>query len=304
MAYLKQMFPLHRNVPFSFLGFFSVYLAASAALSGGRCAIEPKSLAGALSMALFMLLLRVMDEFKDFEVDSRLFRDRPLVTGVVKKHDLAALAYCILAALLLLNIFMNKTIVIAFLITLVYCSLMFKFFFWPKIKTSLILALITHNPSAFLLQVYAMSFVLSDTVWRNRVPDLLLMCAMFWLPWTIWEVGRKIRAPEDENEYETYSNNFGPRGASAIVLSMIGIVLILAVALLSRLDLGIYALATGGIVLGPAAVAASVKIAGFIRKSVSQRSNFRPVLEKFMVALHVAFSAAVIIGRGIVLGKT
>jgi 4-hydroxybenzoate polyprenyltransferase len=253
-------------------------------------------------MALFLLLLRVMDEFKDFEIDSRLFRDRPLVTGIVKKRDLAMLGCLILAALVLLNIFMNRTIVAAFLVTLVYCLLMFKFFFWPKIKTSLILALITHNPLAFLLQIYALSFVVSDAVWRNHVPEMLVMCGMFWLPWTAWEIGRKIRVPEDENEYETYSKNLGPRGASAIVLSLVAIDLTLAVVFLFRLHLGMLAIAIGGIPVSAVAVAAAAKMARFMWRPVSESSNFRPVLETFMVTLHAASVAAVLAGRGVDLG--
>jgi len=63
------------------------------------------SYSGLVSVPLFMLLLRVMDELKDYETDKRLFKNRPLVTGVVLLQDVKLLMYGIMVLLIGLNIF-------------------------------------------------------------------------------------------------------------------------------------------------------------------------------------------------------
>ena len=92
------------------------------------------------------------------------------------------------------------------------------FFQKHKIAKSLPLALVTHNPVQIFINLYIVSF----TVIKYQLPffDLTNMLALLTLyfPALIWEVSRKIKAPEEETEYVTYSKLFGYKKAVNFVL--------------------------------------------------------------------------------------
>src|SRR5690606_31060082 len=81
---------------------------------------------------------------------------------------------------------------------------------------SLLLALVTHNPVAFLIQLYGICLFSAATGHAPLQPLHLALAVLFWLPVLTWELSRKIRAPEAETAYDTYSRIFGPRGAAAL----------------------------------------------------------------------------------------
>lgn len=221
--YLQTMFPVHRLIPV-FLISFAVTLCTATRVNGQVLQFHPRLAAGALSFMFFGMLLRVMDEFKDYEIDQRLFPDRPLVTGMVNHHDLSVLGWSTVLALFLLNIWQGPLIFGTFLLCFGYTLLMFKFFFWHKVRESLVYALVTHNPVMLLFQCYIIAYHIQLSSGPVDYVRLLLVAVLFWLPWLTWELARKIRAPESEDEYETYSQVFGYRRACSIVIGLVLII--------------------------------------------------------------------------------
>ena len=55
---------------------------------------------------------------------------------------------------------------------------------------------------------------LAELDWRST----LVFTLMLWMPFLAWELSRKIRAPEEEDAYVTYSRLLGVTGAVAAVL--------------------------------------------------------------------------------------
>ena len=161
----------------------------------------------------FLFWLRIADDFKDYELDCRLFKERPLPSGRVTKKDLGIFITILIAITLVLNfIYMNNFLFCVLLYT--YGSFMAVWFFQKhKIAKSLPLALVTHNPVQIFINLYIVSF----TVIKYQLPffDLTNMLALLTLyfPALIWEVSRKIKAPEEETEYVTYSKLFGYKNA-------------------------------------------------------------------------------------------
>ena len=49
-----------------------------------------QEIVGCITIFTFLLSLRIADDFKDYKTDIKLFPDRPLPSGRVKKTDLAA----------------------------------------------------------------------------------------------------------------------------------------------------------------------------------------------------------------------
>lgn len=57
----------------------------------------------------FLFWLRIADDFKDYELDCRLFKERPLPSGRVTKKDLGIFITILIAITLVLNfIYMNN----------------------------------------------------------------------------------------------------------------------------------------------------------------------------------------------------
>ena len=171
-----------------------------------------------VSIFVAELWLRIADDFKDYELDCRLFAHRPLPSGRVRKKDLAVFVSALITVTVLLNLFFMNNFGF-FLFLYIYGTLMSLWFFSKKkIQKSLPLALVTHNPVQMIMNVYIISF----TCFKYGLP--LFTWVNFLAAWTlyfpalIWEISRKIRAPEDETEYVTYSSLFGYRKPVRFIL--------------------------------------------------------------------------------------
>lgn len=209
MTYLSVMYPLGERLLVGLIVFFEIYFITLLNHGVTAFSVGVQEFVGAFTIFSFLMWLRVADDFKDYELDCRLFADRPLPSGQVSKQDLRILMWIMIPGTLLLNlVFMPNFPFCLFLYT--YGSLMAVWFFQKhKIQPSLPMALFTHNPVQIIMNVYILSFA----VIKYAIPafDWVNLLAVFTLyfPALIWEVTRKIRAPQDETEYTTYSKLFG-----------------------------------------------------------------------------------------------
>lgn len=224
--YFKEMYPLDQRFGLAVIVFLEIYFILL--LNKGIYAfhIGIQEFVGAFTIFVFLMILRITDDFKDYETDRRLFPERALPSGRVKKQDLAvALAFVVIVSIILNVLFMNNLYWFFFLY--IYGTLMSLWFFKKdKIQNSLPLALVTHNPVMMVLNLYTLSFVcykykLSMVSW-----ECFLLAFTMYFPSLIWEISRKIRAPKEETEYVTYSKLFGYKRVTRFVqiLTLIDIV--------------------------------------------------------------------------------
>ena len=212
--YFKEMYPI---IPRLFLGFLlSMEIYFIVLLNQGVTDINFGIQEIILGFTVFSFLcwLRIADDFKDYELDCRLFAHRPLPSGRVTKKDLKVFVSILIAFTLLINLILMNNFIFC-LILYTYGSLMAVWFFQKhKIQTSLPKALVTHNPVQMIMNIYIISFVIIK--YGLEVFTLHNAMAIFTLyfPALIWEVTRKIRAPKDETEYVTYSKLFGYKKAT------------------------------------------------------------------------------------------
>lgn len=207
--YFREMYPI---IPRLFLGaliFSEIYFIVLLNSGITDFSISIQEFICAFTVFSFLCWLRIADDFKDYELDCKLFPDRPLPSGRVTKKDLRIFVIILIAVTLALNlIFMNNFVFCLILYS--YGTLMALWFFQKhKIQKSLPMALITHNPVQMILNIYIISFTvikydIPAISWPNTMAALTL-----YFPALIWEVSRKIRAPKDETEYVTYSKLFG-----------------------------------------------------------------------------------------------
>lgn len=303
-VYLNRTFPPLVTGPYFMLYAAACYLGVEALCGQGPVRVGWQIAAGAVSTYLFGLLLRTSDDIKDTAADQELaaagdarYQDRPAVTGEVHMEDLVWFRNRLTAALVLLNLpFAGTWAFPVFLATYLMCWLSARWFFWPRISRSLLLALITHNPLLLLLLLYVLSIHGATHGVSGLRFEVVYLLLGLWLPWTAWETSRKIRVPEDETAYETYSQIF-KRAAPLVPATCV---------LVSCASLVAYAQAAHLHWAFPAALAAAaaIPVSACLRFRVrpSRRNAvLRPYVDLYTAAANLGVLIAVIACRGIVI---
>jgi hypothetical protein len=221
LIYLNEMYPIT-----SFLGSFLTTITLQhlmLKLNNQPINFSLTLVLSSISVVLFSLLIRVMDEFKDLPDDLINFPNRPLPSGRVLKKDLHVLGWFTVVTSLSLSFYVSLDSGIAALVVLFYSFLMLKWFWMEnKIRNSLPLALVTHHPIVILHFAYlAVSLYSVNGLqdFSTVVPALLLA-----LLFTNWEISRKTRYPEDETNYTTYSKIWGMKVPLIISISFLVII--------------------------------------------------------------------------------
>ena len=142
--YFKEMYPIPSRFLLGLVVFCEIYfiILLNNGITSFNLGIQ--EIVGGYTVFAFLMWLRVADDFKDYESDKKLFKERPLPRGAVTKKDLIIITTIVEVLAIILNIvFMNN--LSFFIILYVYGFLMSKWFFQKsKIQPSLPLALRIH----------------------------------------------------------------------------------------------------------------------------------------------------------------
>lgn len=216
--YFKEMFPLLPRLLLGFIVFGEVHFLILLNYKVFKIHIGIQELIAAYTIFAFYMWLRIADDFKDYELDRRLFAHRPLPSGRVEKRDLIIISVFVQSLAVILNLlYMNNFLF--FILLYGYGFLMSKWFFHKsKIQPNLFLALITHNPVQMMVNLYTVSFTCIKYGLQPFTWITFLTLWTLYFPSLIWEISRKIRAPEEETEYVTYSKLFGYKKVTRFVM--------------------------------------------------------------------------------------
>jgi len=221
-CYLQEMYPLAQRLPLALIIGAAVVLFTQSALAEPHPALLLPLAVSSAAVFLLLLLLRLMDELKDVEIDRALFRERPLPSGRVRESDIRISMTAVAAAFVALHLLLPVTLLSAIPL-LGYTFLMYRYFFVPGLlRGNLFLNLATHNPVIPLIVLHCMIVTAAAADLPLAALDwnmLLRGALMLWMPMFAWEIARKIRAPEDENAYVTYSRLLGRHGAVALAFA-------------------------------------------------------------------------------------
>lgn len=286
--YFKEMYPIIPRLLLGIIVFGEIYFIVLLNNSVTEFKINYQEFIGGFTVFSFLLWLRIADDFKDYELDCRLFSSRPLPSGRVKKRDLGIFVGILIAVTVALNaVFMNN--IWFFLFLYVYGTLMSLWFFSrKKIQKSLPLALVTHNPVQMIMNVYIISFTCIKYGLSAWTLTNFLAAWTLYFPALIWEVSRKIRAPKDETEYVTYSKLFGYKKSTVFVLVLTWVDILTNVLLvwnLNKISVAALLLNTGWMTL---------KFAQFIKdptrfKIVDKVERYTYIQETMMLITVAAF---------------
>jgi len=225
-VYQKERFPIFAHGPLVIVFCLAVLLFS--ALQGVDSTVPSiTQIAGAVISALIMFFqLRVADEFKDFEIDTRYRPHRPVPRGLVSLPELARLAYIGAAIQFAIAISIDVGLVPILFGVWLYAGLMTKEFFVPEwLQRRPAIYLVSHMLIMPLIAFYVSAFEwLCDC---SSMPNGLgWLLALAFSCGLVLELGRKINIPEKERTgVESYSALWGTGVAIALwVLSVIAAV--------------------------------------------------------------------------------
>ena len=213
-VYQRERFPvLAHGLLIAAFSFSAVFF--SALLRGQTTVPAPASVVVAFVTAfLFFLQLRIADEFKDFEEDSRYRPYRPVPRGLVSLRELGALGALAALVQLGLALWLKPALALLLGLTWTYLALMSKEFFVGEwLKKRHVLYMVSHMAIIPLVDFYATACDWLPA--EGAAPrGLFWFVAASYFNGIVIETGRKIRAPADEEHgVNTYSALWGRRNA-------------------------------------------------------------------------------------------
>lgn len=240
LAWAAERFPLVNGVLCLAL-YAAALLNGRAASAQGPLALSWLDVGGFFAAYSFLLMLRVFDEHKDFELDSKNFPQRVLQRGLITLTHLKVAGGLAIAVQLLVSLGMDRgvgPVTQRCLLTLGWSSLMAKeFFIGEWLSKRLILYAISHMavmPIALLwmAQMGAGGAALPDSAYH-----LALLSALSGFS---FEIGRKTWAPDKERPtVDSYSKILGVRGAvGVLILLSLGLTALLYYMLPSPYSIG------------------------------------------------------------------
>jgi hypothetical protein len=211
IIYQRERFPLAAHGPL--VAAFSASAVCYSSLLRGRDVFPaPAALAVAfVTSLLFFLQLRIADEFKDFEDDSRFRPYRAVPRGLVTLPELARIGIAAAIIQLLLAVLLDPTIVWILLVAWIYLALMTREFFVAHwLKRHPVLYMTSHMMILPLVDLYATACDWWVAGLRQPPRGLLWFLVVSYFNGMVVEIGRKIRVPADEEHgVDTYSALWG-----------------------------------------------------------------------------------------------
>lgn len=153
-------------------------------------------------------LIRLIDEFKDFEIDKEHRPYLPLHRGLVSKTELKVLIGILAVVQAVVMIFFIPFLWPFYLIMMGYLFLMsFEFFISEKIEKLPIIYATSHMVIIMLVDLFASTGDWYINEGETHLGLYVLLGASFFNGLVV-EFGRKIKAPENE-EFNSYTKKFG-----------------------------------------------------------------------------------------------
>lgn len=229
--YQRERFPIFFHSPVILA--FSLSAVSYSALLRGATALPgwKPCLVAFVNSFLTFLELRLADEFKDFEEDSKYRPYRPVPSGLIKLRELAWVWVACIAAQLLLALWLAPRLVPLLVVTWIYLGLMSKEFFVRRwLKARPITYMLSHMAIMPIVDLYTTSCDWVPLGYRRPPHGLFWFLAVSYCNGVVLEIGRKIRTPVDEEMgVETYSFLWGRKRAVIVWLLVMTLTASLAV---------------------------------------------------------------------------
>jgi len=221
-VYQRERFPVFAHAPIILA--FSLSAVAYSSMLRGTTSLPgwKPCLVAFLNSLLSFFQLRIADEFKDFEEDSKYRPYRPVPRGLMKLRELARVWAGCMAAQLLLSLWLVPWLSVLLLCTWIYLGLMTREFFVRRwLKARPVIYMVSHMAIMPLIDLYATACDWAPMGRMSPPPGLMWFLMVSLFNGMVVEIGRKIRVPQDEETgVETYSFLWGQRRAVTVWLTI------------------------------------------------------------------------------------
>ena len=249
LAWAEERFPF-AHTPLYLVFYLAALLYGRSVVTHDRVWLAAGDLPGLAGVWSFFLLLRVLDEHKDYALDTRNHPQRALQRGVITLQHLkiaGAIAVGVMVAVSLAKDRGLGPAMFFWAVLMVWTALMAREFFCGDwLQRHLVLYASTH------LLVLPLAVIWISTFGTDRVllaPRVMAVALFALLTGAALEVVRKTRGPEEERTgVDSYTKALGPRGAPFAVGGLLTAATVLEVVLVLHLDPGV---AGGALVLIP-----------------------------------------------------
>ena len=293
--YQRERFPLAGHgvlvaaISLSAVGF-------SALLRGEAALPQPWQLVVAfVTVLLFFLQLRIFDEHKDYDEDARFRPYRAVPRGLVRLRELAAVVVAAGVVQLGLALALDARLVPLILLVWTTMALMGREFFvgdWLRARPVAYLA--SHMMILVWIGLYASA---CDWLVAGAAPPdgLVWFLAVAYGNGVVFEIGRKIRSPADEEPgVATYSALWGRRSAVAAWLAAQLGAAAFALAAAERIG---FVVPTAGVIAALLALGAAVGVGFMRRPAFGTGKAFERLSALWILALSLALGPAPLLLR-------
>lgn len=215
-----------------------------------------------MTISLF-LLLRIFDEFKDAEEDALFRKKLPVPRGLISFKELLYLGVGIVVLQILVNIVFFPQMLGLYFLVIGYLLLMGKEFFVANwLKKNQLWYVLSHMFIIPLIDIYAsgLDWLLNDV---EAPQGLMFFFAVSYMNGIVLEVGRKLRAPEqEETGVLTYSAMLGAKKASLMWIAVLFITLLFSIAAANYAEYG----TTAFVILGAIFIVCAMQAILFLNK--------------------------------------
>lgn len=184
---------------------------------------------------LQFLMVRIIDEFKDYEEDCKYRAYRPVPRGLITLKELKVLFIICVILQLLITLWINPKGIFLLIVVWIFFFIMSKGFFIKKFLDKHILIEVFLDELLLpLLMLYLSSFIYYidySNIWKLLLMGYIISC--------IVEVARKVRCKEDEETgVKTYTAVFGIKRAILILFVLETFLMIIQTVILGKAYLG------------------------------------------------------------------
>jgi hypothetical protein len=237
-SYQKERFP----VIVLGLSFIPAILSSGAVVTGS-ISTEFVLLALTISLA-YLLHVRIIDEFRDYEHDLKHHKDRPLSIGAITLNDLRVIDWIAIVAVILLSFYSSLQALLIAVVMLCYSFLARnEFFLGLKFRKHFYLYNAVNLVQMLLLQMLVYTLASETFVFTS----IILIHFLFTATGTIiFEFLRKVKSPgRDGTGQDTYTWFLGISNALLVysVFAIVNILLFVKIMFLSQ-DLPYYLVPT------------------------------------------------------------
>ncbi|MBI1916827.1 MAG: UbiA family prenyltransferase [Planctomycetes bacterium] len=276
-VYQRERFPVLGHGPL--IAAFSFSAVCFSALLRGQSELpSARTFLVAFGTAfLFFLQLRIADEFKDFDEDSRFRPYRPVPRGLVSLRELAGVFVLTALVQFALALWLAPSLLFLLAPTWTYLALMSKEFFAAAwLKKRHILYMLSHMAIVPLVDFYATACDWWPSPGAGNGPGRAAPRGLIWFVVVSYfnglviEIGRKVRGPQDEEVgVNTYSALWGMHNATFVWLGALFVTAGFAATAAYQVDFLVPVVAVLIVLLATATLVA----ARFLREPATKRSK-------------------------------